>query len=373
MIDRISGFLMPILVLALVLAPSLPVLAEAGALQGLDSDGKQKPSGVIEYKVKSGDYLIKICRMTLNAENLWRKVAEYNQLANPSLIFPGQIIRIPVAWFNGAAAEINDQVNTKPSDPGSGQTKPPAVNPDPVPPVVSGNAPNLPAPSFNKSEVTAGSPSFKGWVKNAVQKADSNKVPDLKDKYGNAISKEHIINAIVMIESSGYHTRNGKVVENAWGFTGFMQLSKGFGEGRFDPAKNLSIGAKYLLETCMKSASPPPGPNSVHNPADSMAERLVKAAAGYNRGPYATTKNIGKKLGSGEKALEHPWKDVVKSVAPKGKTYMHEGVYYGIKFKASLGLDMTRDEREWVKSYLGYGDSQLDSWANKLYSNVRKI
>ena len=62
------------------------------------------------------------------------------------------------------------------------------------------------------------------------------------------------------IESRGNHTKNGKVIENAWGFTGFMQLGKHFGEGRFDPQQNLSMGAKFLNDSCFRSSTPPRPP-----------------------------------------------------------------------------------------------------------------
>jgi len=46
----------------------------------------------IAYTVKSGDWLSKI-GMAYGVD--WRVLAEYNSLANPHLIFPGQIIMIP--------------------------------------------------------------------------------------------------------------------------------------------------------------------------------------------------------------------------------------------------------------------------------------
>jgi 2',3'-cyclic-nucleotide 2'-phosphodiesterase/3'-nucleotidase len=44
------------------------------------------------YTVKPGDWLSKI-GMAYGVD--WRVLAEYNNLANPNLIFPGQIIMIP--------------------------------------------------------------------------------------------------------------------------------------------------------------------------------------------------------------------------------------------------------------------------------------
>jgi nucleoid-associated protein YgaU len=46
----------------------------------------------IAYTVKSGDWLSKI-GMAYGVD--WRVLADHNNLANPNLIFPGQIIMIP--------------------------------------------------------------------------------------------------------------------------------------------------------------------------------------------------------------------------------------------------------------------------------------
>lgn len=46
----------------------------------------------IDYVVKSGDTLSKIATMY---GTTWQKIAEFNHLANPNLIYPNQIIKIP--------------------------------------------------------------------------------------------------------------------------------------------------------------------------------------------------------------------------------------------------------------------------------------
>ncbi len=51
-----------------------------------------EPTEHMAYVVKSGDWLSKIGR-TYGVD--WRVLAEYNNLANPDLIFPGQVINIP--------------------------------------------------------------------------------------------------------------------------------------------------------------------------------------------------------------------------------------------------------------------------------------
>ena len=47
---------------------------------------------VDEYVVKSGDVLWKIAE---KFNTTWEKLAEYNKMKNPHLIFPGQKILIP--------------------------------------------------------------------------------------------------------------------------------------------------------------------------------------------------------------------------------------------------------------------------------------
>jgi LysM repeat protein len=368
-------------------------------LDGLDQEAAQAPKGTqtlidssselistIDYKVKSGDCLWQIALKTLNDSSLWPKLASYNNLLNPNLIFPGQIIQIPIDWFNGTITDVTaPSTPAAPSTPGSqgttaGTVTPPASNPGTTAPgstnsgstVDWGNAPNHGPVNFPASEVTAGTPKYKGWVDSALSSVDTSRCPSsMKDKYGNEISKDLLVKAITWIESSGRHTKNGKVIENAWGFTGFMQLSKGFGEGRFDPAQNIKLGTRYLFESCMKSASPPAGSSKIYNSKDSEIERVIKAAVGYNRGPYATSKNISGKLKSGELALEHSWQDVVASA--RTDSYMTEGVHYGIKFKACLGIELTSTERSWIKKYRGYSDSELDSWCNSNYSSIRHM
>lgn len=54
----------------------------------------------ISYTVISGDVLWKIA---VKHNTTWQKLAEYNKLANPNLIFPGQIIKIPAVAVKPAA------------------------------------------------------------------------------------------------------------------------------------------------------------------------------------------------------------------------------------------------------------------------------
>lgn len=47
------------------------------------------------YTVKSGDTLSKIAGAMLGSESLYTKIAALNNISNPNLIFPGQVLQIP--------------------------------------------------------------------------------------------------------------------------------------------------------------------------------------------------------------------------------------------------------------------------------------
>lgn len=69
------------------------------------------PGGWVDYQVRSGDNLSKIAaaRGTTAAE-----LARVNALANPDLIYPGQVIRVPAG--NGSPAPSTDHYRIEPGD-----------------------------------------------------------------------------------------------------------------------------------------------------------------------------------------------------------------------------------------------------------------
>ena len=67
-------------------------------LPGIDPGPEPTPSGDIEYIVKKGDTLSGIAA---KYGTTYQKLAEYNGIANPNLIYPGQVIKIP----NGSAEQ----------------------------------------------------------------------------------------------------------------------------------------------------------------------------------------------------------------------------------------------------------------------------
>ncbi len=74
-----------------------------------------------EYVVQKGDYLTKIAE---KYNTTWRELAEYNNIKNPNLIYPGQVIQIPDSQKETKPAE-------KPSEPVK-ETKPAEKPEEPV-------------------------------------------------------------------------------------------------------------------------------------------------------------------------------------------------------------------------------------------------
>lgn len=60
---------------------------------------------VVEIIVKEGDYLIKIGEEYLEDPNQWREVASINNLKNPDLLYPNQILVIPVRLLRGIPSD----------------------------------------------------------------------------------------------------------------------------------------------------------------------------------------------------------------------------------------------------------------------------
>jgi hypothetical protein len=58
----------------------------------------------IEITVKEGDTLTSIGKAYLNAPENWRKISEINLIKNPDLIFPSQVLRIPISLLKGLPA-----------------------------------------------------------------------------------------------------------------------------------------------------------------------------------------------------------------------------------------------------------------------------
>ena len=50
----------------------------------------------MEYTIKPGDSLSKIARDQLGDINLWQELARINNISNPNLIQPGQVISLSI-------------------------------------------------------------------------------------------------------------------------------------------------------------------------------------------------------------------------------------------------------------------------------------
>jgi hypothetical protein len=58
----------------------------------------------VEIVVHERNTLINICKKYLEHPNKWKKIAKFNHLKNPDLIYPGQILRIPASLLKGEPA-----------------------------------------------------------------------------------------------------------------------------------------------------------------------------------------------------------------------------------------------------------------------------
>ncbi len=215
-------------------------------------------------------------------------------------------------------------------------TKPPAaVSPDPA----TGKA------------VTTGSAKFKEWFKAACGAyCDEWEFPDVTNKYGEKITREDYMRAIIWIESRGVHmSAKGKLTKSWAGAQGFMQLmpntARGLKIDAKDGAQNLKGGAKYLAEIF----------NSGAVSKKTGAEKLIMAACAYNLGPFSSS-------------MKMSWDDFKKS-----RKMPTETRGYGLKLKMCLGLELTADERKLVQDWLVTPGHTVDSLIEENYTNTKGI
>jgi nucleoid-associated protein YgaU len=74
--------------------------SESGIVSGGSSQLTSKDEHTMQtYTVVKGDSLSKIAKNVYGKASLWRKIYEANQdqIKDPDLIFPGQLLRIPEA------------------------------------------------------------------------------------------------------------------------------------------------------------------------------------------------------------------------------------------------------------------------------------
>ena len=217
----------------------------------------------------------------------------------------------------------------------TGSKAPAAVSPDPA----TGKA------------VTTGSAKFKEWFKNACDAHyDDWEFPEVTNKYGEKITREDYMRAIIWIESRGVHMNaKGKLTKSWAGAQGFMQLmpntARGLKVDAKDGAQNLKGGAKYLTEIF----------NSGAVSKKSGAEKLIMAACAYNLGPFS-------------KSMKMSWNDFKSS-----RKMPTETRGYGLKLKMCLGLELTADERKLVQDWLVTPGHTVDSLIEENYTNTKGI
>ena len=59
----------------------------------------------VDITILKSDSLINICKEYLENPGKWREIAKINRLKNPDLIYPGQVIHIPVSLLKGVPAD----------------------------------------------------------------------------------------------------------------------------------------------------------------------------------------------------------------------------------------------------------------------------
>ncbi|HNV68816.1 MAG TPA: lytic transglycosylase domain-containing protein, partial [Candidatus Ozemobacteraceae bacterium] len=119
-----------------------------------------------------------------------------------------------------------------PTRPGN---EPPALNPPPEP---------------GKKGITTASPEFKTWLQKVRPQVDAWNFPEgIVNTYGQTITRDDFLKAIIWIESNGVHkSPKGRITTSYVGALGFMQLmpstAKGLGCDAKDPGQNLLAGCK---------------------------------------------------------------------------------------------------------------------------------
>lgn len=215
--------------------------------------------------------------------------------------------------------------------------------------------PTVKAPEVNKPDkpsgkgASIGSENFKTWFADAARLTTDWEFPDITNKYGQKISREDYLRAIIWIESRGIHSNSRGSVTKSWaGALGFMQLmpntARGLKIDPKDPAQNLKGGAKYLKEIF----------NSGNVSKKDGAEKLIMGACAYNLGPFS-------------KSMKLSWEKFKISKVPV------ETRSYGLKVKMCLGLELSADERLLVEKWLVNEGQTVDSVIEDNYKNAMGI
>lgn len=199
------------------------------------------------------------------------------------------------------------------------------------------------------SSASVGSKDFKTWFNDAAKFCSGWKFPDVTNKYGEKISREDYLRAIIWIESRGVHKDSRGRVTKSWaGALGFMQLmpntAKGLGVNASDPAQNLKGGAKYLGEIF----------NSGNVSKKSGVEKLIMGACAYNLGPFS-------------KSMKKSWEELKVAKIPV------ETRSYGLKMKMALGLELSADEKKLAAQWFVPKHQTVDEFTDEFYAHAQGI
>ena len=339
-----------------------------------DTKKEESEKKTVEYTVVDGDYLMKIASKFYNGDSSkWPLLVEANKdrypslLSNPNLIYAGWVLTIPDADSAAAATVASSNTGSTSSSDSSTSVGSTTANPqnanasaDDKTRVASGKAPKRAvnnasgAPALKTQGAPTGScintksPSFQSWFNDAIDTYGDWEMPVINNKYGQTISVEMFMKAILHIESNGTHRKaDGSLVTSCCGAQGFCQLmpatAQELGVDGTDPKQNLAGSVKLFKQIF----------TSTYVGKKSGTDKMILAAVGYNAGPWS-------------KRVQGSWENC-KAMGSG------EAASYGIKFKMCVGLELTSDERQYVQNHMLYGGKTVDQYANECYSSAQGL
>ncbi len=325
-----------------------------------------------DYTVVPGDYLSKIAKNLLGDASRWPELVELNKdrypslLSNPNLIYAGWVLRIPGNGSSSSSGNSssgnnsgsNSNSNGNNSSDSNGTVTPATPSADDSSNVSAGKAPKravdnpsgAPALVYQSapsgSGVNTKSAEFKEWFNSAIDTYGDWNMPAIKNQYGQTISVEMYMKAILFIESNGTHRKSdGSLVKSYCGAQGFMQLmpatASELGVDGNDPKQNLAGGCKLFQKMFSGNYGPAGKTTGV--------DKLMLVACSYNAGPWS-------------KLVKGSWQDL------KNTGSSVQG--YGIKLKMCLGLALTDDEKTYARNKMTNGQS-VETYAATCYSHAQ--
>ena len=324
-------------------------------------ENKEEESSTFQYTVVSGDCLSAIAKKYLGDASRWPELVELNKdkypslESNPNLIYVGWVLTVPGKGNSSSTSSTDTSTSTSTST-----TEDTTVTPssDDTATVASGKAPKravdsptgAPALTYQSSPsgscINTKSAEFKDWFNSAIDTYGDWNMPAIKNKYGQTISVEMYMKAILFIETNGTHRKsNGSLVTSYCGAQGFMQLmpatASELGVDATDPKQNLAGGCKLFQKIFSGS----------YGTAGSKTglDKLLLVACSYNAGPWSSL-------------VKGSWQDL-KNTGSSVQSY-------GIKLKMCLGLELEEDEKTYARNNMLNGQS-LESYCDTLYSTAQ--